>query len=264
MRKNWNHLTLKGNKMEPTEIIQIGEYFQEYTKYQYFFSLSEMSQGVAVPNPEKMIPSSASLVALPGAEKLLPKKIKNLFTLIKERRSRRDYTDAPINLKQLVALLWSTQGVLEFGYGYSLRTVPSAGARHPLETYLTINRVENQSPGLYRYSPFEHKLIQVSEGNNISEQLAKACLGQDMFKQCAVSFIWTAVIQRSRWKYQQRAYRYIYLDAGHVCQNLYLVCEALGLGCCAVAAFDDDAVNKILDIDGKEEFVIYLATVGQL
>jgi SagB-type dehydrogenase family enzyme len=250
--------------MESAEIIHIGEYFQEYTKYQFFFTPSEMSQGVPAPTMDRLIPSSASFVALPGVEKLLPKRIKNLFTLIKERRSRRDYTDAPITLKQLVALLWATQGVLEFGYGYSLRTVPSAGARHPLETYLNINRVENQSAGLYRYSPFEHKLIQISEDKNSSEQLAKACLGQDIFKQCAVSFIWTAMIQRSRWKYQQRAYRYIYLDAGHVCQNLYLACEALGLGCCAVAAFDDDAVNKILDIDGKEEFVIYLATVGQI
>jgi SagB-type dehydrogenase family enzyme len=250
--------------MESTEIIHIGEYFQEYTKYQYFFAPSEMSQGVPAPNVDKLILSSVSLVELPGAEKLLSQKINNLFTLIKERRSRRDYTDAPITLNQLVALLWATQGVLESGYGYSLRTVPSAGARHPLETYLTINRVVNQSPGLYRYSPFEHKLIQLSEDKNSSEQLAKACLGQDMFKKCAVSFIWTAVIQRSRWKYQQRAYRYIYLDVGHVCQNLYLACEALGLGCCAVAAFDDDAVNKILDIDGKEEFVIYLATVGKL
>lgn len=250
--------------MEPSEIIHIGEFFQEYTKYQYFFTPTEMSQGVDVPNPEKLIPSSASLIALPGAEKLLPKRIKNLFTLIKERRSRREYTDESITLKQLVALLWVTQGMIEFGYGYSLRTVPSAGARHPLETYLNINRIENQSPGLYRYSPFEHKLIQIPGDKNISGQLAKACLGQDMFKQCAVSFIWTAVIQRSRWKYQQRAYRYIYLDAGHVCQNLYLACEALGLGCCAVAAYDDDEVNKILDIDGKEEFVIYLATVGKL
>lgn len=250
--------------MESSEIIRIGELFQEYTKYQYFFTPSEMSQGVAVPNPDKLIPLSASLVELPGAEKLLPKKIKNLFTLIKERRSRREYADQPIGLKQLVALLWATQGVLELGYGYSLRTVPSAGARHPLETYLTINRVEDQTPGLYRYSPFEHKLIQISDDENISGQLAKACLGQDMFERCAVAFIWTAMIQRSRWKYQQRAYRYIYLDAGHVCQNLYLACEALGLGCCAVAAFDDDAVNKILDIDGKEEFVIYLATVGKL
>jgi len=250
--------------MESSEIIHIGEYFQEYTKYQYFFTPSEMSQGVSVPNPEKLIPSSTPLIALPEAEKLLPKKIKNLFTLIKERRSHRQYSDQPMTLKQLVALLWATQGVLEFGYGYSLRTVPSAGARHPLETYLNLNRVENQSPGLYRYSPFEHKLVQLSAAENISDELTKACLGQSMFKQCAMSFIWTAVIQRSRWKYQQRAYRYIYLDAGHVCQNLYLACEALGLGCCAVAAFDDDAVNRLIEVDGKQEFAIYLSTVGHI
>ncbi len=250
--------------MESKEIIDIGENFQEYTKYQYFFTPSEMSQGIAVPSPDKPIPPSASIVALPGIEKILPKKIKNIFDLIKERRSRRDYTEESITIKQLVTLLWATQGLLEIGYGFSLRTVPSAGARHPLETYININRIENLSPGLYRYSPFEHKLIQISVDKNISGHLAKACLGQEMFKACAVSFIWTAVIQRSRWKYQQRAYRYIYLDAGHVCQNLYLACEALGLGCCAVAAFDDDAINKILDIDGKDEFVIYLATVGKL
>jgi hypothetical protein len=136
--------------MESSEIIQIGEYFQEYTKYQYFFTPSEMSQGVAVPNPDKFIPPAIPVIKLPQAEKSLPKRVKNLFTLVKERRSRREYTDEPILLKQLVILLWAMQGVTEFGYGYSFRTVPSAGARHPLETYLTINRVENQSPGLYR------------------------------------------------------------------------------------------------------------------
>ena len=250
--------------MEPSEIIHIGEYFQEYTKYQYFFTPSEMSQGIGVPEPEKPISASVPLIKLPDPAKSLPGRTKNLFDIIKERRSQRDYIDQPMTLKQLAILLWSIQGVIEFGYGYSLRTAPSAGARHPLETYINLNRVENQTPGLYRYSPFEHKLIQLSDNPQTSDQLAKACLGQNIFNTCAVSFIWTAVIQRSRWKYQQRAYRYIYLDAGHVCQNLYLACEALGLGCCAVAAFDDDAVNKILDIDGKDEFVIYLATVGRL
>jgi SagB-type dehydrogenase family enzyme len=249
--------------MESSEIIHIGEFFQEYTKYQYFFTPSEMSQGVAVPDPDKQLPSSAAMIHLPGAEKSLPKRTKSFFEIVKQRRSFRDYTDQPMTLKQVAALLWSTQGVLEFGYGYSFRTAPSAGARHPLETYLVFNRVENQSPGLYRYATLEHNLVQLSNDQAISKLLAEACLGQDIFKSCAVAFVWTAVIQRSRWKYQQRAYRYIYLDAGHVCQNLYLCCEALGLGCCAIAAFDDDAVNKLLDIDGKEEFVIYLATVGQ-
>lgn len=250
--------------MESTEIIHIGEYFQEYTRYQYFFSPSEMSQGIAVPEAEKPIPSATHVATLPDLAKLFPDRTKNLFDILKERRSRRDYSDQPITLGQLALLLWSMQGVIESGYGYSLRTSPSAGARHPLETYLNLNRVEGQTPGLYRYLPFDHQLARLSDDKQISHRLATACLGQNIFNTCAVSFIWTAVIQRSRWKYQQRAYRYIYLDAGHVCQNLYLACEALGLGCCAVAAFDDDEMNKILDIDGKEEFVIYLATVGRL
>lgn len=250
--------------MERSEVLYIGEYFQEYTKYQYFLTPSEMSRGVPIPNPEKPLPAAKSLIDLPDPATSFPDRTKNLFDIIAARRSRRDYSDQPITLQQLTILLWSIQGVIDAGYGYSLRTVPSAGARHPLETYLTLNRVENQAPGLYRYLPFRRQLVQLRIDRNVSEALATACLGQEMVNRCAVCFIWTAVIERSRWKYQQRAYRYIYLDAGHVCQNLYLACEALGLGCCAVAAFDDDAVNKMLDVDGKEEFVIYLATVGNI
>jgi SagB-type dehydrogenase family enzyme len=71
-------------------------------------------------------------------------------------------------------------------------------------------------------------------------------------------------VERSRWKYRQRAYRYIYLDAGHMAQNLYLVAEAIGLGVCAIGAFFDDKVNSIIGVDGLEETAIYLATVGWL
>ena len=74
--------------------------------------------------------------------------------------------------------------------------------------------------------------------------------------------IWSGLIARGRWKYRQRAYRYIYLDAGHVAQNLYLAGEALGLGICAVGAFYDDDVNRIVNLDGTEETVIYMATIG--
>lgn len=248
--------------MDRSEIIHIGEYFQEFTKYNYFFSPGEMSQGVPVPSDKKPYFSSQPVMNLPVEKEFLPADTDTFFALLRNRRSRRNYSDEPMTLKQLAALLWSTQGVIESGHGYSYRTAPSAGARHPLETYVNINNVRDQQNGLYRYLPFEHKLVLLSEENTVSQHLAAACLGQDIFVKCAVSFIWTAVIQRSRWKYQHRAFRYIYLDAGHVCQNLYLACEALGLGCCAVAAFDDDAVNNILDVDGKEEFAIYLATTG--
>ncbi|MDZ7334808.1 MAG: SagB/ThcOx family dehydrogenase [candidate division KSB1 bacterium] len=248
--------------MDLSKIAHIGEDFQEYTKYQYFFSPSDMSRGIPVPQAEKPIPPDVPQVALPKTEPLLSKFGKEIFFIIKQRRSRRDYLEKPLSLEQLSLLLWATQGLQQAGYGYTLRTVPSAGARHPLETYLLINHLEQLQSGLYRYSPSRHAVIQLRNDPAIVDHLTEACLGQEMFRTCSVAFIWTAVIQRSRWKYQQRAYRYIYLDAGHVCQNLYLACEALKLGCCAVAAFDDDAVNRLLEVDGKEEFAIYLATVG--
>ena len=250
--------------MEPSKIARIGELFQEYTKYRHFLTPSLMSRGAPVPEAERPVPLSAPLVELPALPEPLPGVTRSLFDLLRGRRSRREYADKPLALKELAALLWSVQGVVESGRGYTLRTSPSAGARHPLETYVMVNRVADLAPGLYRYSPSAHRLVGASDDGAVAGRMAAACLGQAMLRTCAAAFIWTAVIERGRWKYQQRAYRYIYLDAGHACQNLYLACEELGLGCCAVAAFDDDAVDRILGVDGREEFAIYLATVGHV
>jgi SagB-type dehydrogenase family enzyme len=93
--------------------------------------------------------------------------------------------------------------------------------------------------------------------------VAQAALNQDMARTAAVVFVWVAVIQRSRQKYRQRAYRYIYLDCGHIAQNLYLAATALDLGCCGIAAIFDDEVNDLVGVDGQEETAIYLATVGK-
>lgn len=250
--------------MEPSEIARIGEHFQEFTKYRHFLTPSLMSRGAPVPAAEKPVPPGAPIVELPGPPEVLPEKTRGLFDVLRTRRSRRDYPPETLALEDLGALLWSVQGVVVSGRGYTLRTAPSAGARHPLETYVMVNRVEGLAPGLFRYSPAGHRLVRLGDDASVAGRLAAACLGQEMLRTSAVSFIWTAVVERGRWKYQQRAYRYIYLDAGHACQNLYLACEALGLGCCAVAAFDDDAVDKLLGVDGREEFTIYLATVGHV
>jgi SagB-type dehydrogenase family enzyme len=97
----------------------------------------------------------------------------------------------------------------------------------------------------------------------VSTALCSAALGQTMVRECAAVFIWTAVVARSKWKYRERAYRYIYLDAGHIGQNLYLAAVALGLGCCTIGAFFDDEVNEVLNIDGTEETAVYMGIVGK-
>jgi SagB-type dehydrogenase family enzyme len=92
--------------------------------------------------------------------------------------------------------------------------------------------------------------------------LARACLGQEILISAVVVFVWSGIFVRSKWKYKQRAYRYVYLDCGHIAQNLALCASILGLGSCQVGAFYDDEINKIVGLDGEEESVIYLSVVG--
>jgi SagB-type dehydrogenase family enzyme len=80
----------------------------------------------------------------------------------------------------------------------------------------------------------------------------------------AVTFIWAAVPYRTVWRYSERSYRYLYLDAGHVCQNLYLAAESIHCGVCAIGAFDDDGVDALLGFTPPESFVIYLASLGRV
>jgi SagB-type dehydrogenase family enzyme len=145
----------------------------------------------------------------------------------------------------------------------TFRNVPSAGARHALECYLLVNRVEGLQPGLYRFLALEHALVAVDLGPGIADAVARACLDQQMVVRCAVTFIWVAVAERMTWRYGQRGYRYMHLDAGHVCQNLYLAAESIGGGVCAIAAFSDEDMSPLLGLDGEEQFVIYLATLGK-
>ncbi len=188
----------------------------------------------------------------------------DIRTLITQRSSLREYADKPLSLAELSHLLWCTQGVkVAYDQQMTLRTVPSAGARHALETVLLINRVDGLEPGLYRYLALDHQLELISTLSDIAGRFAAACFGQRFIMNSAVTFLWVAVPYRMTWRYQERGYRYLHLDAGHVCQNLYLAAEAIGAGVCAVAAFDDDELNTLLCLDPEEAFVIYLAAVGK-
>ncbi len=188
----------------------------------------------------------------------------DLRTAIEQRRSIRHYTRDPLTIEELAYLCWCTQGIVEMKAPfYTLRNVPSAGGRHALETYLLISRVKGIKPGLYRYLAFSHSLATIDTTDGISDSIMSACLGQAFVRSSAVSFIWSAVIYRMAWRYSERAYRLVHLDAGHACQNLYLAAGQIGCGTCAIGAFDDQQMADVLNIDGKEEFVVYCATVGK-
>jgi SagB-type dehydrogenase family enzyme len=179
------------------------------------------------------------------------------------RHSGRRYSDVPIHLETLSYLLWTSTGINRREKGHELRNAPSAGALYPIENYLCVNRVEDVPTGIYHYNIKKHVLESIYEGD-IGIMMARAALDQNMVEESGVTFIWTAIIERARWKYGQRCYRYVHLDAGHIAQNLALACASSDLACCHIAAFYDDEVNSLLKIDGKEESTIYMSSVGKV
>jgi SagB-type dehydrogenase family enzyme len=180
---------------------------------------------------------------------------------LRKRRSVRSFSSKSISKEQLSYLLWASTGIQRKERGYEFRTVPSAGALYPIETYLTANRVENLAEGVYHYSVKQHLLEELKLGD-FGKEVTRAALGQKMCSEAAIVFIWTAIFYRSKWKYKQRAYRYIYLDSGHIAQNLALAATSIELGSCQIGALYDDEVNQILNVDGVKESAIYMSTVG--
>jgi len=240
----------------------IGKQFMKMTKY-VNLELSAQSQGVPQPALELEAPNTAELIELPSPASLEMPHI-DLRLAVEQRETRRDYADHPLTLQEFTYLLWCTQGVKSVSdISITRRTVPSAGSRHAFETWLLINRVEGLQPGLYRYLALSHKMIKIPTEVDIRQRLTDACKHQKHVFESAVTLFWVAVTERMVWRYSQRGYRYMFLDAGHVCQNLYLAAEQIGCGVCAIAAYDDDLVNQALQLDGEKLFAIYIATLGK-
>ncbi|HDQ40926.1 MAG TPA: SagB/ThcOx family dehydrogenase [Desulfonatronum sp.] len=188
----------------------------------------------------------------------------DLAEAIARRKSRRGFSADPLSLEEFSFLLWATQGVRGVpGRGTVLRHVPSAGARHSFETYLFVRRVAHVPPGLYRFLPLDNELAHVRDVPDMEKALVKAALGQRFVGSGAVTFVWACVPYRMEWRYGLTAHRVILMDAGHVCQNLYLACEAVGAGTCAVGAYDQQEMDRLIGLDGEEEFTIYIAPVGK-
>ncbi len=219
------------------------------------------------PSLEKAAEEGHKLIELIPIEKMKIKR-DTLIENIKNRKSRRNFSNEPLTVEELSFLLWATQGVKEvikrFDKAYAtLRTVPSAGARHAFETYLVVHNISGLEPGVYRYLPIEHKMVHLYSDKNLKGKIIKATLGQEFTGNCSVVFIWSCVAYRGEWRYFTAAHKAMLLDAGHVCQNLYLACEDIGAGTCAIAAYDQEKVDALIGVDGLEEFTIYLSPVGK-
>ncbi|NPV47443.1 MAG: SagB/ThcOx family dehydrogenase [Armatimonadetes bacterium] len=235
----------------------IGRHFQNATKYH-----RDRMQGHRL-RPRQAPPFSRhenplSVLKLPEPETAGGM---GLWEVVARRRSVRDFSPRPLSLPQLSQLLWATQGITATVGPHLLRACASAGALYPDETYVFANRVQGCAPGLWHYQVQDHSLAQLSAGD-LGDQLAAACLHQEFCAEAAAVFAWAAVVERAAWKYHDRCYRYLYLDAGHLGGQLQLAACALGLGSVNIGAFFDDEVNQLLGLDGEEETALYLTAVG--
>jgi SagB-type dehydrogenase family enzyme len=231
--------------------------------------VSDQEKGLPPPPIQKDYPKDAELIDLVPADELSIGDV-SLRKMIGQRRSRRKYTGEYLTNEELSYLLWSTQGIQKIvmrndgRVRYHLRTVPSGGARHPFETYLLINRVEGIEPGIYRYIPVLHKLLLLRGGDGLDREINEICYNQNFVGNSAVVFIWATIPYRTEWRYSAVAHKDIAMEAGHICQNLYLAAESIGGGACAILGYDQTSLDEFVGVDGKEEFVIYLSPAGKI
>ena len=250
--------------MIPLSKNTLRSFLKDSIRKQKDFSQTDQARGMPPPAIEKAVATDAERIDL-----IAPNEIKlpamDLKRAVLNRKSHRHFREACLSGEALSFLLWATQGVREWaGPSTALRTVPSAGARHALETYVLVFNVENFKEGIYRYLPAEHQLVFLQADNDLRSKTAEGAFNQQFAGKGAVTFVWTAMPYRMEWRYGLAAHKVILLDAGHVCQNLYLACEAIGAGTCAIAAYDQEKMDTILGVDGEEEFVIYMAPVGKV
>ena len=237
---------------------KVGDFFQGETKYQRDHLPGGRLDWASKPATYKRYPSAPTIpLSPPQTQGGAP-----LWDTLQRRRSIRRFKSEPLSEAELSQLLWAAQGITLPGRGLGLRTAPSAGALYPVETYLVIHAIEGLDPGVYHYAVEEHTLEQLKTGD-FRMVVAQAALDQEVAYAANVIFVWTAVFQRSKWKYRQRAYRYIYLDAGHIAHNVALSAVALELGSCQIAALYDDETNTLLGVDGENESAIYMTAVGK-
>lgn len=242
-------------------------------KFLRFFDSEEYDKVVPESDEQKKIdpplfqqpyPEDAKLIDLIQPEEFTIGKTPFL-DLVNSRISRRKYTEEPILQEELSFLLWCTQGVkkvLKSRLGVK-RTVPSAGAKSPLETYLVVNRVEGLEPGLYRYISFTHQLMFIKQIDDAEEKIGELAFNQKFVGRAPLIFFWTAVPYRTEWRYTILSHKFIAVDLGIVSQNLYMACEAINLGTVAIGYYEQNKMDEFFELNTDEEFVVLLAPVGK-
>ena len=244
----------------------ISKIFHQATKVKYKDENKKLSDPKNWPKQWKTI----YFKSYPRLPKIFLPKIEKLdFSLGKSlinRQSEREFSGEQIKLKDLSQLLFYSAGVIkknEDNQNKGFRAYPSGGARFPLEIYLfSLQESSELEKGIYHYNVKEHFLEKLFGEKNLRKEIYPKAIWQEMILKAPLVLVISAIFWRTTMKYKDRGYRYILLEAGHLGENIYLTSTALGIKCCAIGGFGDDELHKILDIDGKNEAILYAFALG--
>jgi len=187
---------------------------------------------------------------------------------ILRRRSTLPLTEKPMSLEELSHLLYFSYGVTAIarnrqeGIVNPLRAAPSGGALYPVDMYLLIEHVEEMTPGIYYYHPHEHELLLVT-GRYRAQDVKNHVNASHRLEMAAITLFFVGNFRRNQWKYRERGYRIVNLDCGHLGENFILVSSSLGLVAHGLMGFTDDFFNRLLQLDGSDEALLYMMCVGK-
>jgi len=235
-----------------------GESFQRATRYERQSLRGWQLDWERQPSDHKVYPAEGR-VPLPEP---LREGGPGLWSLLQRRRSERRYTQESLSLAELAQVLWAGDGMTLAADDMALRTAPSAGALYPIESYVAVHRVADLAAGVWHYDIRRHALDPVRLGD-VRVETARAALDQQIALTADAVLLWSAVFERTTWKYRQRGYRYMYMEAGHIAQNTALAALGLGLATCQIAALYDEEANALVGADGQRESVLYMSTLAR-
>lgn len=188
-------------------------------------------------------------------------KQKTLTECIKNRRSLRKYQDKALSFEEMSYILYETARIDSYAENRVFRTIPTGGATNGMETYIYINRVDDIKQGLYHYIQDKGVLALIDDSIDSKERFNLALMKQ--LRDAPITIILTTVPARSEYRYSFCAHKMLAMEAGHAGQNVSLAAEVIDCGACAIAAYDQDLLDKFLQVDGCEEFAMYALTVGK-
>ncbi len=236
----------------------LGQVYHRWSTPTYAGILAKSIQIAPQPGVYKAYPGATTVALPPVPAPGGP----TLAEVLARRRSIREYAGRALTLEELSRLLHGATGITDRrDPTLFFRSVPSSGALYPLEVYPIIFDVAGVAPGVYHYDVLRHRLNAVRRGD-LRTAVFQAGLSQEMFRTAPLVLVITGLFPRVQFKYVDRSYRYIMLEAGHLGQNVYLTATALGLAPCGVGAFFDDDFNRLIEVDGNEELTVYVMCIG--